>query len=183
MWEKQLWFKSPISSLQRLLQPPSERERMRSHLAGSLFLSGCPFLSPSKSCLITDGKCRLGHKLSGQCLCLSRMGTCCVFSFFFFLSVSQKFILLVSDKGRALGRGRNQPLTLLHQSLRLHPADTPTSPGLGESEMTQGPDVLLSRESADADTEGREHLEFCLFSSTKTSTAQKKGARPWAAPS
>lgn len=99
------------------------------------------------------------------------------------LSVSQKFILLVSDKGRALGRGRNQPLTLLHQSLRLHPADTPTSPGLGESEMTQGPDVLLSRESADADTEGREHLEFCLFSSTKTSTAQKKGARPWAAPS
>lgn len=103
--------------------------------------------------------------------------------FFFFLSVSQKFILLVSDKGRALGRGRNQPLTLLHQSLRLHPADTPTSPGLGESEMTQGPDVLLSRESADADTEGREHLEFCLFSSTKTSTAQKKGARPWAAPS
>ena len=65
-------------------------------------------------------------------------------------------------------------LLLSPMSLRLHPAATPTSPGLRESEMTQGADVLLSRESADAETEGREHLEFRLFSSTKTSTGQKK---------
>lgn len=92
------------------------------------------------------------------------------------LSVPQKFILLVSvDKGRALGRGRETSLLLSPPSVsQIHQADTPTSPGVRESEMTQGPDVLLSRESADAETEGREYLEFCLFSSTKTSTGQKE---------
>lgn len=73
-------------------------------------------------------------------------------------------------------RGQRQETSLLLSSisLRLHPADTPTSPGLRESEMTQGSDVLLSQESADAETEGREHLEFRLFSSMKTSTGQKR---------
>lgn len=79
------------------------------------------------------------------------------------LSVSQKFILLVSvDKGRTLGRGRETSLLLSPPSVsEIHQADTPTSPGVRESEMTQRPDALLSRESADAETGGRENLEFC----------------------
>lgn len=92
------------------------------------------------------------------------------------LSVSQKFILLVSvDKGRALGRGRETSLLLSPPSVsEIHQADTPTSPGVRESEMTQGPDVLLSRESADAETECREYLEFRLFSSRKQAQARRE---------
>lgn len=91
-----------------------------------------------------------------------------------FKSIPKVHFIGIRGQRQSLGQREETSLLVSSISLRLHPADTPTSPGLRESEMTQGSDVLLSQESADAETEGREHLEFRLFSSMKTSTGQKR---------